>query len=340
MDAPFLSVIMPVYNAEKYLYDAVRGLLSQTFADMEIICVNDCSQDSSLEILHRLENEDERVIVIDSPENVGAGGARNLGLTRARGRYITFMDSDDSVEPDLYERAVALCGDGSIDEVVWGLVEEHYDKNGRHLRSVPIVPPKALCQGAAVAAKIVELERDTLFGYQWNALYRGDIVRENGIRFEHSLFYEDYFFNLEFARHIKNIATLDYAGYHYFKRVNGSITNSFTKDYFALSYRRVDSMRSFLEEGGALIDSARTVLANILLRYTFSAVSRNCDKRSEMTRRDRKAFLEKLYGDPLYTALIPYAAPQGILFKVMLKAFCRRWTGLSLLIGRIIYICR
>jgi glycosyltransferase involved in cell wall biosynthesis len=97
--APIVSVVMPVYNSEAYLADAVGSILAQTFTDWELICVDDGSRDGSLEVLRRYERADPRVRVITRP-NTGVTRARNDGIAVARGRYIAAMDSDDVALPE------------------------------------------------------------------------------------------------------------------------------------------------------------------------------------------------------------------------------------------------
>src|SRR6516162_2388311 len=92
--APIVSVVMPVYNTEAYLADAIGSILAQTFTDWELICVDDGSSDCSLDVLRRYERADSRIRVI-SRSNTGVARARNEGMALARGRYIAAMDSDD-----------------------------------------------------------------------------------------------------------------------------------------------------------------------------------------------------------------------------------------------------
>ncbi len=335
---PFLSVIMPVYNAKQYVEQAVLSVLSQTFKDLEIICVNDASSDDSLSVLLNLQNSDSRVKVINSPENVGAGGARNLGLEVATGTYITFIDADDAIEPDLYERATDLAKSSDADEVVWGLIEEHYNVTDKLIRKVPIVPKALIVKDPSeLTAVILKLEEDTLFGYQWNSLYRADIIQEHKIRFEKSILYEDYFFNLEFAKYMRSLATMDFAGYHYFKRVNGSITHQFTKDYFDLSYRRVESIYTFCCDRQYDNPQVYTVLANKLLRYTLSALARNHNPLAEMKWKQQKGWVQAKTQQPLYDALLKKARISNPIFLILKFLITHKLFGLMVLMGKLVY---
>lgn len=339
MPLPIVSVIMPVYNAEKYLKSAVESLLGQTLKQLEIICVNDCSKDNSLKILCSLAEKDSRIKVIDSQKNVGAGEARNLGLEKANGKYITFMDADDSIEPELYEKAVKLAESCNADEIVWGLTEEHYDRFDVHKKSVAILPKSSICTTIEECmTAFIELEQQTLFGYQWNSLYKADIIKANKIRFEKSLFYEDFFFNLAVAKYVKTLATLDFSGYHYFKRVNGSITNSFSKDYYDLSYRRVEDMLAFFEEKKAVTKRVNEILGNKLLRYTLSAICRNFNKLSEMDNAARKAWFLNCCEKELYKKLLPNCKPSHPAYTMLKKCIIKKNAAAAQLLGRAVSV--
>ena len=100
---PKVSVIIPVYNVEQYLKQCLDSVVNQTFKDIEIIIVNDCSPDNSLQIINEYQQKDSRIVLVDLKENVGLGFSRNEGMKVAKGKYITFVDSDDWVTKDYVE---------------------------------------------------------------------------------------------------------------------------------------------------------------------------------------------------------------------------------------------
>jgi len=116
---PLISVIVPVYNAEKTLKDTLRSVLSQKYNNIELICVNDGSTDQSLEILNRIAKFDNRVVIINQ-SNQGPAKARNNGLDRAHGKYISFVDSDDCLSIDAYKSLVYIAETSNADIVVFG----------------------------------------------------------------------------------------------------------------------------------------------------------------------------------------------------------------------------
>ena len=93
-----VSVIVPVYNVEKYLHRCLDSIINQTLKEIEIICVNDCSTDSSLNILEDYKDKEDRIIIINHQKNLRLAAARNSGMKVAKGEYISFIDSDDYIE--------------------------------------------------------------------------------------------------------------------------------------------------------------------------------------------------------------------------------------------------
>lgn len=103
-----ISILVAVYNAEKYLRTCIDSLLAQALHEIQVICIDDCSTDSSLEILRSYEQKDERVTVVHLSDNRGQAHARNQGLLHAKGEYICFVDSDDWLSPDALQKALEV----------------------------------------------------------------------------------------------------------------------------------------------------------------------------------------------------------------------------------------
>ena len=101
-DKPVISVLVPCYNVEKYLHQCIDSIIGQTYTDLEIICLNDGSTDSTLDILKEYQIRDKRIVVVDKP-NSGYGATMNIGLRMAKGKYIGIVESDDYIEPEMYE---------------------------------------------------------------------------------------------------------------------------------------------------------------------------------------------------------------------------------------------
>ena len=334
---PVISVIMPVYKAEAYIEDSVKSILNQSFKEIEIICINDCSPDKSLEKLLALQAQDARVKVVDLPQNVGAGAARNAGIAIATGEYITFVDADDVIEDDLYQKAYEACRESGADQVVWGLVEDHFDQNNNIVKRIPIVSQEELLtDGKAYVEKILELEEKTLFGYLWNSMYRAEIIKKYDIRINDAIFYEDYFFNLDFAKHATSLQTLEYVGYHYAKRPNSSITHQFAKNYFELSYERIRTMYEFCIQREYTKSDMYNILGNRLLRYTLSALARNSSQKAGLSSKEQRQWFGEICEKDLYKNLVSLCIPSNVVHGVLRWCICHKNCRTAVVMGNMI----
>ena len=116
---PKVSIVIPVYNVEKYLRQCLDSVVNQTLQDIEIICVNDGSKDSSLQIMHEYQAKDPRIKIIDK-ENSGYGASMNRGFDAATGEYLGIVESDDYAEPDMFEKLYAVAKADDLDVVKSG----------------------------------------------------------------------------------------------------------------------------------------------------------------------------------------------------------------------------
>ena len=132
-----ISIIVPVYNVEKFLIQCVESICNQTHKDIEIILVDDGSTDSSSQICDELAQKDRRVIVIHK-ENGGSTSARNAGLKVSKGEYVGFVDSDDWIEPNMYERLLNLCVSEHADVAIGSRYINHEKDEYKDTLNVPI----------------------------------------------------------------------------------------------------------------------------------------------------------------------------------------------------------
>ncbi|KAA8997971.1 glycosyltransferase [Paenibacillus spiritus] len=117
LEPPKVSVVIPVYNVERYLDECLQSVIGQTLTDIEVICINDASTDNSMDILEKFRTNDKRIQIITHPRNRGLSSARNTGLSRASGKYIYFLDSDDYIVPEAMEELFNKAESGVLDAV-------------------------------------------------------------------------------------------------------------------------------------------------------------------------------------------------------------------------------
>ena len=178
-----VSVVVPVYNVENYLRKNLDSIRNQTLKDIEIICVDDGSTDSSLQILQEYAQMDGRIRIIEQ-QNAGAGAARNKGLDAAQGKYLSFLDSDDFFEPDMLEKMYRLAEKDQTDFVVCKSDQYHTDKE----EFVPVswvvrekeIPPYQPFSHRQMTDNIFKV----FVGWAWDKLYLRSFVQEYGLRFQ------------------------------------------------------------------------------------------------------------------------------------------------------------
>lgn len=180
---PVVSVIIPVYNVEKYLNQCLDSVLNQTLQDIEVICVNDSSTDGSLAILEEYAKKDERVTVVTQP-NSGAGAARNKGLSLAAGKYLSFLDSDDFFEPDMLELAYNKAEEDKADFVVFQSDQYYTDKKkfvevSWTLREKEL-PPYTPFNHRQMTDNVFKV----FVGWAWDKLYNREFVLRNRLQFQ------------------------------------------------------------------------------------------------------------------------------------------------------------
>ena len=219
---PAISIIIPVYNAERYLQQCIDSVIAQTFKDWEAILVNDGSKDGSLAICQEYASKDDRIKVIDKP-NGGPSSARNRGLNEAQGKYVYFMDADDWIETKFFENfvrnavATKCCCDENEDNdygydiIFQGFVREF--SNGRKEESFAMDADSSIMSKEEI---ICRLYKEHVYGWSWCKLFRREIIEKHHVRFDESLrLWEDELFTSEFLRYAENVRTVKSHMYHY-----------------------------------------------------------------------------------------------------------------------------
>lgn len=211
---PKISIIVPVYNVERYVDRCLKSLINQTLQDIEIIIVNDGSQDKSEEIIEKYVRENQNKIKYYEKPNGGLSSARNYGLEFAKGEYIAFLDSDDYVESNMYEEMYNLAKKENADMVEcdyiweWEFGKKIFDKRREYKTKEDMMKkPRVIA---------------------WNKIYKRELINKYKIRFPEDLIYEDLDFFLKLLPHLNKISYINKYFVHYIQRED-SITNKQTE---------------------------------------------------------------------------------------------------------------
>lgn len=209
------SVIVPLYNCEKYIDKCLESLINQKYNDYEIIVVNDGSTDKSLEIVNSLIYDKKNIKVI-TQENQGLSGARNTGIKNSIGEYLVFIDADDFVEESLLFELDKTISDQDI--IIYGFYSDTY-VNDKFVSSKEMYCKNNDFSNCIEQMDILELS--TILGFAWNKAYKRKFIKENNINFDVGIsLIEDILFNSKVLMETNNLSIISKPLTHYINRVS------------------------------------------------------------------------------------------------------------------------
>lgn len=215
-----VSIIVPIYNAEKYLNRCVDSILKQDYQNFELFLMDDGSKDSSGEICDAYAQKDPRVRVVHK-ENSGVSDTRNRALDMIQGEYVQFLDSDDWIVPEATRLLVRSMEQYQCDMVI----ADFYRVSGERLAQKGDIEEDRVMNRQEFAACMIENPADFYYGVLWNKMFRREIIEEHKIRMDVSISWcEDFLFNLEYIRHASSFYALQVPIYYYLKR-KGSLAS-------------------------------------------------------------------------------------------------------------------
>ena len=230
-----ISIIVPIYNAEKWLEKCIKSIIDQTYKNIEILLINDGSKDKSLEICEEFAKKDNRIVVINK-KNEGVSISRNIGIEKSTGKYIKFVDSDDWLEKDTCEELIDLINKEKTDLAICGL---NIYQNGKLLRTPHL------------DKKIVEIKKgleefkyiNKVFASPCNKLYKKEKIKE---MFKTDLdIGEDVLFNLQYLRNIEKISITEKCLYNVCLDNSESLNRKFREDKLDVNFDLLDKQIEF-----------------------------------------------------------------------------------------------
>lgn len=248
MKQPKVSVIIPVYNVEKYLRQCLDSVVGQTLQDIEIICVNDSSTDKSLSILKEFQERDKRIRIIEQ-ENAGAGAARNRGMSVAKGKYLSFLDSDDFFEKDMLEKAYNMAEEDQVDFVVYKSDQYHTEED-KFIQTTWVVreneiPPYHPFNHRQMTSNVFKV----FVGWAWDKLYRRDFVETHKLQFQEQRTSNDMLFVFSALVLAKKIAIVPQILAHQRRDAKDSLSKTRENSWQCFYYALTALKKRLLEEG-------------------------------------------------------------------------------------------
>lgn len=271
---PVFSVVVPVYNAERYLNKALQSILDQDFTDFELILVNDGSTDESRTVLEAFSEKDARIKVLNNDVNCGAAEARNRGIEIAKGKYLCFVDADDYIETGFLQHFYDAFQADDCDFVKCSAYEEYYDAKDNVIYTKSCVLPDQSFQDVkAITNQIIDMALIPLFGYNWNSCYKMMVINDYQLRFDNTLkVHEDFVFNMAYLPFVRNMRCLSYCGYHYNRRSNNSLSSQKSNYVYSIQLLKIHGFLSLLKKNQNETQVNLDKIYWMFTRFTYSVL--------------------------------------------------------------------
>ncbi|CDE89608.1 TPA: family 2 glycosyl transferase [Candidatus Gastranaerophilales bacterium HUM_20] len=218
---PAISVIVPVYNTQKFLEKCLESIINQTFKDIEIICINDGSTDNSMSILNDYSEKDSRIKIINQ-KNAGLSCARNTGINNAKGEYIGFVDSDDWIDLDFFEKLYNAAKNYDADIASAGIKRVRSYKWKYHLK----IKEEEVTENTDRKFVLCDVPEKC---YVWNKIYRLEKIKQFSLYFEAGIYFEDRCFTCEALSKLKRLVVVPDTYYNYWTNPNSIVKSKSTK---------------------------------------------------------------------------------------------------------------
>lgn len=308
-DSELISIIVPIYNVDAYIGRCLDSLLAQSYANIEIICVDDGSTDNSLQVLKQYEQKDSRVRVFHQ-ENAGVSAARNRGIMMAQGEYLSFIDADDWVDSRTYE-LVASRFSSDIDLVSFGAKYEYDDKP-----SVVVLDRNGGDYTGELTAGRLLVQIYSI----WNKVVRRSLLENPVIRFPEDMrVSEDSTVELMIMSRVRNIAHITEPLYHYYQREDSAMADVRRKSVRVLdNLKMIERVWDFMQKYGST-PALPVAMPYIFWLHYYNTIKQVPDEMRENTHEECMKLATKIQAFDVETCsgkLALYARKQGSIEKM------------------------
>lgn len=311
-----VSVIIPVYNVERYLPKCIDSIINQTYKNLEIILVDDGSPDGCPALCDQYASKDNRIKVVHK-QNGGLSSARNAGLEVATGDYVCFFDSDDYVEPDMLEKMLKATIDSKLDVCVCGYYVDYFDDDEKELSSKAVLP-----KHSDINSSLSLFDCESMLGisgYAWNKLYSRKFLVDNQLKFVQGVsLVEDLLFNSQVFKKGAKINFIAYAGYHYIQRGRVTLGVKYYENFFELKQMAIDAKKDILTTCGV----GQTVINEFYKKAYVDVVWGTIKNlaNSNLTKKEKNEKIKKIIKDKDILAKIKKFKPKSK--KEKIKKIC------------------
>ncbi len=326
-----ISVIVPVYNCEKYIRRLVESILNQSYGNFELILVNDGSKDNTLAILK--DFKDRRVQII-SKENSGVSDTRNVGFNKSKGELICFLDADDYIDQGFFQEIIEIFDRyPELDLLNFGFYSDVEDLQLQQLSSDKIAYKDVLYSSHnEIKEDFVNLWDSAMLYNPCNKVYLSSIIRENNLKYPSFNYGEDVQFNRDYLMHVKKFYNSSKAFYHYIREREGAVTNTYNPKFFDIRKKEFTEFNAYfelweIEKEKYYEFSCRRYIERILgcIENVYC---------SSMSFKKRYKEIHSIIHNNITREALKYAKPKSLKTKILLVPIKLKLTLMTMLMGK------
>ncbi len=325
-----ISVIMPVYNVEKYVGKAIESILTQTLTNFEFLIVDDGTPDKSGEICDEYAARDTRIQVLHK-ENGGAPSARNCAIEIARGKYFYFMDSDDWAEPTMLEDLYRAAEQNQAELVVTGYYIDTYYSDTEKYTQIQNADDAVYETQTAFRENAYRLFDRNLLYTPWNKLYLAAYIQRNGLRFP-TTWMDDFPFNLSVIRNVEKVVFLSGTYYHFMRARAESETAKYKSNMYEKREEEhswmLDLYRYWALQDPAAREAGMEMVCRRYAERIVGCIENVTNPNCTLSKKERKAEIRAILQNPRVPEALQYARPRSRYMKLMLLPV--KWKNVTL----------
>ncbi len=329
-----ISVIMPVYQVEKFVGKAIESIQNQTLREFEFLIVDDGTPDNSGKICDEYAKNDPRIRVIHK-ENGGAPSARNAAMEIAKGKYYYFMDSDDWAEPTMLEDMYTLAEQHCLELVVAGYYIDTYYNEHEYITTELCLPDKIFQSQKEFREQAYRLFDLNLLYTPWNKLYLASYLNDRNLKFSDT-FWDDFPFNLSVVRDVTRVGVTEKKYYHFMRARAESETTKYRSDMYE---KREEEHRWLLElyqYWGVQDYNSMEMLYRRYIERVIGCIENVTTPNCTLTAAQKKAEIAKILQNPNVDRALRMAQPRSLYMKLMLKPVAWKNVRLAYWEGKLI----
>lgn len=335
-----VSIVIPVFNGEKYISDCVKYIKKQTYQNWEAIFVNDGSSDQTSEVCSQCIQGDHRFRLYNKT-NGGTSSTRNVGIENATGKYITFWDVDDEYDPDFLSEMVKILEMHHADMAICGYYfKVEIEKKGAKTTYLEKKNYKNAFYSNFDELKedYVELWDSDMMYNIWNKIYRMDVIKNNNIRYrEGHVYTEDRVFNRSFIENSQSVAVTEQCLYYYIRERIGSTSEKYRENYFEIRQKEYTELKDHFKKINLWNGQSQEYVSREFVERVAGTIENIFHAKKQISTVQKFEKIKQIVGHPDVEEASQYARCKSKKMRVFVSAIRRKNTLMVYMLGAIIF---